>query len=82
MSMALNKMKVGMYAAILIVDGGYIIMYVFDLLERLQNGEKILCTTCKKGYYTTCVQDVSLSREFMCDKCNSVIRVTPNIIVE
>lgn len=53
-----------------------------NLIERLQNGEKIRCLDCNDGYYITNAKDISLSREFVCAKCNSVIRVTPNIIVK
>ena len=53
-----------------------------SLIERLQKGEKILCLECKEGYYVTSAKDISLLREFACEKCNSIVRVTPCIIVE
>lgn len=53
-----------------------------NLIDRLQNGEKILCNECQKGYYITSANPIKKSREFICEKCHSVVRVTPNIIVE
>lgn len=52
------------------------------IIERLRRGEKIKCKSCKKGIYKTSANDISIAHEFNCDKCGSVIRVTPNVIVE
>lgn len=52
------------------------------LIDRLRLGEKILCYDCKKGYYNTTANNISISHEFHCEKCGSVVRITPNIIVE
>ena len=53
------------------------------LIERLQSGEKILCKDCGKGFYITNARNIKTSHDFVCEKCNSVVRVTPNnIIVE
>ena len=54
----------------------------YELIERLRKGEKIKCTDRQKGYYTTNTEDVSTAREFRCNKCNSVLRISPNITVE
>ena len=54
----------------------------YELIERLRKGEKIKCTDCQKGYYTTNTEDVSTAHEFRCNKCNSVLRISPNITVE
>lgn len=54
----------------------------YELIERLRKGEKIKCTDCQKGYYATNTEDVSTAREFRCNKCNSVLRISPNITVE
>lgn len=54
----------------------------YELIERLRKGEKIKCTDCQKGYYTTNTEDVSTARESRCNKCNSVLRISPNITVE
>lgn len=53
-----------------------------NLIERLQNGEKIICKECGKGHYITNAKNVKASREFFCDKCHSAIRITPNITVD
>ncbi len=55
---------------------------IIGIINRLQKGEKIACMDCEEGYYTTPASDVSLSREFRCNKCKSVVMVSPNIIVE
>ncbi len=52
------------------------------IIERLQGGEAIKCKDCHKGHYITNAIDKSISHEFHCDHCGSVLRVTPNIIVE
>jgi len=53
-----------------------------ELIERLQNGEEIKCIDCGNGYYTTSADDISISHEFSCNSCNSVIRVSPNITID
>ncbi len=53
-----------------------------NILERLRKGEKITCIDCKKGIYITSAIKPSQSHEFICSKCGSVIRATPNIFVE
>lgn len=53
-----------------------------SLIEKLQRGDKVLCKKCSQGFYTTPVDDVSHSREFICEKCHSIVRVSPNIVVE
>lgn len=52
------------------------------LSERLRNGEKIICRKCKKGHYTTDASDISHSHFFYCDKCNSIVNIDDNVIVE
>ena len=54
----------------------------YNLIERLRKGEKIKCEGCKKGYYVTNAKSISLSHEFKCNNCSSVLRVSPNITVE
>ncbi|MCD8026662.1 MAG: hypothetical protein LUF33_06985 [Clostridiales bacterium] len=53
-----------------------------DIIEQLQEGKVIKCLDCKEGHYITTAKDIKLSHEFHCNKCGSVVRVTPNIIVE
>lgn len=53
-----------------------------NIIERLRQGEKIKCLECQKGIYRTSATDISKSHEFNCDNCGSVIRVTPNAVVE
>ena len=62
--------------AVKLAENGY------ELIKRLQKGEKVLCEDCHKGYYITSAKDTSKSYEFACEKCGSVIRISPNIIVE
>ena len=53
------------------------------IIERLRRGEIIICEECKKGIYITNASDISISHEFYCERCGSVIRVTPgDVIVE
>lgn len=52
------------------------------IIDRLRRGEKITCKSCQKGVYKTNANDISIAHEFNCDNCGSVIRVTPNVIVE
>ncbi len=54
---------------------------VYEQIKRLQTGERIRCPDCEKGYYITSAIDVSLSREFYCSNCGSVIKIIPDIIV-
>jgi DNA-directed RNA polymerase subunit RPC12/RpoP len=54
-----------------------------SLIARLRNGEKISCIDCKKGEYITSAKDIALSKEFRCENCGSIVRVTTNdVIVE
>lgn len=53
-----------------------------DLIERLQDGERILCYECQKSYYVPFSVPIQKSLEFYCENCRSIVRVTPNIIVE
>ncbi len=52
------------------------------IIESLRKGEVVTCRECKKGIYKTSAKDISISHEFRCNNCGSVIRVTPNVIVE
>lgn len=52
-----------------------------EIIARLRKGEIIKCLDCKKGIYTTNAKDISVSHEFKCDNCNSVIRISPNITI-
>lgn len=52
------------------------------IIDRLRKGEIIECPVCKKGKYITNPQYISIAHEFWCDNCGSIIRVTPNVIVE
>lgn len=52
-----------------------------DLIERLQDGEQILCYDCKKSYYVPFSVPIRKSLEFYCKNCHSIVRVTPNVIV-
>ncbi len=54
----------------------------YEIIKRLRKGEIIKCADCKKEYYTTNAEDISIAREFRCNKCNSVLRISPNIMVE
>ena len=54
----------------------------YSLIDRLRMGEIIPCIECKNGYYETSASDISISHEFNCNSCGSVIRVSPNVIVE
>nr|DAD71759.1 MAG TPA: zinc-ribbon domain protein [Siphoviridae sp. cto6l14] len=53
-----------------------------DLIEKLQDGEHILCYDCQKSYYVPFSAPAKKSLEFYCKNCHSVVRVTPNIIVD
>lgn len=53
-----------------------------DIVYKLQNGEKVLCDNCNKGYYTTNAKDKKHCYYFECNNCGSHIHITPNIIVE
>lgn len=52
------------------------------LIERLRNGEKIKCVSCKKGIYITNAKDIKTSHGFFCNNCNFVIHVDPPIEIE
>ncbi len=53
------------------------------LIERLRNGETIICLECKKGIYVTTEGYTKTSHGFWCDKCGSMVHCTPgDVIVE
>lgn len=52
-----------------------------SLIYQLQNGERIICKDCGKGFYITNAKSVKSSKEFFCEKCNSVVRISPNITI-
>ncbi len=54
----------------------------YELIERLQHGEKVLCDACRKGYYITSAKNISQSKEFSCEKCGNILRISPNVIVD
>lgn len=53
-----------------------------SIIEKLQNGEQVVCLDCGKSFYVSVSENISESLEFYCPKCNSVFRVTPNVIIE
>ena len=53
-----------------------------SLIERLRSGEKIQCPCCKKGYFTTSAEDISISHGFSCEICGAAINVDPFIDLE
>lgn len=52
------------------------------LIERLQSGESIQCSSCKKGIYITNAKNIKKSHSFFCNKCNSMINYDPVINIE
>ena len=52
------------------------------IIEILRKGEKVKCQECNKGFYVTSANDLSVSKEFSCDKCGSTIRISPAIEVK
>ncbi len=53
-----------------------------SLIERLRDGEKILCMKCGKDYYRTSAKDISTSHGFSCDACGAMINIDPVIDIE
>ena len=53
-----------------------------SLIENLQDGAQIRCLDCKKDFYVSALKPINKSLEFYCPNCRSVVRLTPNIIVE
>lgn len=53
-----------------------------DLITRLQKGEKVVCSDCKKGVYITDIKEISKSTFFVCNNCGSIYRVSKNVVVE
>ena len=53
------------------------------LIKKLQNGEKVLCPECKKGYFNNQNEKTRKSSpSFLCDYCGNYIHITPNIIID
>ena len=56
---------------------------ISDLITRLQSGEKVRCSDCSEGFYTTTKGLTSKSNFFWCDKCGSIVHFTlADVIVE
>ena len=55
---------------------------VLTIGERLRNGEKIFCNSCKEGFFITDIQDISKSHGFYCNVCNAMINIDPIIDIE
>lgn len=53
-----------------------------QIIDRLRKGKTVKCLECKKGKYITNSQYINIANDFWCDKCGSIIRVSPNVIVE
>lgn len=53
-----------------------------EMIERLRTGEKIKCTKCGKGHYTTNKKYIETSHSFWCDNCNDLLHVTSSVTVE
>lgn len=53
-------------------------MVIKTTMQRLRNGEKIMCKICNNGYYKPLNYKVDISRQtyFVCDSCGSAVTAT------
>ena len=48
-----------------------------NLINRLRNGEKVVCPGCKKSYFSTPAMNPKDCHHWHCDKCGQTIHITP-----
>lgn len=56
---------------------------ISEIIDKLRNGETVLCLKCKKGKYITNPKYLKTSHGFWCSECGDSINCTPaEVIVE
>lgn len=56
---------------------------VSDMINRIRNGETVICSKCGKGKYIAPSGYLETSHGYKCDNCGNTIHLTPkDIIVE
>ena len=53
-----------------------------SLLEKLNNGEKIKCMACGKGYMLKCNPEIEKNFFFYCSECGEIWQFAKPIIIE
>ena len=53
-----------------------------SIVQKLRNGEKVLCSHCKKGFYWPYNSKPEKAHCFMCDNCKSAINIDEKIDIE
>lgn len=55
-----------------------------DRIEKLRNGEQVLCEVCKNGYYIPYNTSADKAHNFNCsnESCNNFIHIDPIINIE
>ena len=51
-------------------------------LEKLNNGEKIKCITCEKGYMLKCNPKIEKNYFFYCSECGAILSFEKPVIVK
>jgi len=57
---------------------------IFETIEKLRHGEKVLCGLCKKHYYDVSFSNREYSNYFHCEDpdCNGYIHIQKSVDVE
>ena len=53
-----------------------------DLSSRLQNGEKVECEYCHKGYYVKVHPKAKIDHDYRCNNCGITIHFEPYVEVK
>lgn len=51
-------------------------------IDKLLNGEKVICPKCKKGTFVTDCGDVSKAHFFYCNQCDCTYHIDPIIEIQ
>ncbi len=49
-------------------------MNPYEFMEKLRNGEKVICPCCKKGVMIA-VRDFKTTKSFHCDSCKKRLNI-------
>lgn len=53
-----------------------------SLISRLNGGEKVICTECRKGIYRPFNPKSKINHSYICDNCGAHVQWEPAVEVE